>query len=182
MIRRIQRYAESHPLAFVMMVGGLFRLIAAIFSQGYGMHDDHFLIIEAAQSWVDDYDYNNWLPENRPNQNPGGHSLFYVGLHYALFSFLDMFSFLTPKANMFIVRLLHAAYSLLIILFGYKITRNLTDTKTAKQVGLVLALFWVMPNLSVRNLVEFTCIPPLMAATWFLRSEERRVGKECRSR
>ena len=24
------------------------------------MHDDHFLVIEAAQSWVDGYDYKGW--------------------------------------------------------------------------------------------------------------------------
>jgi hypothetical protein len=38
------------------------RLVAAIFAQGYFAHDDHFLVIEAAQSWVDGSDYNNWLP------------------------------------------------------------------------------------------------------------------------
>jgi len=40
----------------------IIRLIAAIFSQGYGMHDDHFLIVEASASWVDGFDYNHWLP------------------------------------------------------------------------------------------------------------------------
>jgi hypothetical protein len=38
----------------------IFRLIAAIFSEGYGMHDDHFLIVEAASSWADGFDYNHW--------------------------------------------------------------------------------------------------------------------------
>lgn len=40
----------------------LLRLIAAIFSQGYGMHDDHFLVVEASGSWVEGADYNRWLP------------------------------------------------------------------------------------------------------------------------
>ena len=46
------------------------RLIAVIFSQGYGMHDDHFLIIEASSSWVAGYDYNNWLPWTEGNTGP----------------------------------------------------------------------------------------------------------------
>ena len=41
------------------------RLLAAFFSQGYFAHDDHFLVIEAAQSWADGHDYNNWLPWNQ---------------------------------------------------------------------------------------------------------------------
>ena len=40
----------------------LIRIVAAIFSPGYGMHDDHFLIVEASASWVDGFDYNHWLP------------------------------------------------------------------------------------------------------------------------
>ena len=40
------------------------------------MHDDHFLVIEAAQSWVDGEDYNKWLPKNRKDGAPTGHSWF----------------------------------------------------------------------------------------------------------
>jgi hypothetical protein len=36
------------------------RLIAVIFSQGYGFHDDHFLVIEASEAWAKGYDWNNW--------------------------------------------------------------------------------------------------------------------------
>mgnify|MGYP000730876582 FL=1 len=63
------------------------RLIAVIFSQGYGMHDDHFLIIEASSSWVAGNDYNNWLPWTEGNTGPDGHSFSYVGLNYIYFLF-----------------------------------------------------------------------------------------------
>jgi hypothetical protein len=36
------------------------------------------------------------------------------------------------------------------------------------MTGLLLSVFWFMPFLSVRNLVEFACIPPLMYATWLI--------------
>ena len=73
-------------LKTIMIVAGFFRILAALFSQGYGMHDDHFLIIEASASWVDGYDYNNWLPWNKPEGAvPEGHSFTYVGLNFIFF-------------------------------------------------------------------------------------------------
>ena len=63
----------------ILFAALIMRLIAAIFSQGYGMHDDHFLIIEASSSWVDGYDYNGWLPWSEGNRGrPEGHSFSYV--------------------------------------------------------------------------------------------------------
>ncbi|MCC7051238.1 MAG: hypothetical protein IT239_05605, partial [Bacteroidia bacterium] len=79
MINKIKSFTNKRPLAFVLLVAFIPRFIAAIFSKGYGMHDDHFLVIEAAQSWVNGYDYNAWLPWTQGNQGPSGHSLFYVG-------------------------------------------------------------------------------------------------------
>jgi len=151
------------------MLAFLFRFISVLFSQGYGMSDDHFLIIEVAQSWVDGFDQNNWLPgPHNPNAVPSGHSLFYTGLHYYLFVFLKMLGITDPTFKMYIVRLLHALYSLITVKFGYKIAEKLSGKENAKTVGLLLAVLWLFPMLSVRNLVEMVCIPPLMYATWLL--------------
>src|SRR6478609_7438858 len=77
------------PLQQLLIMGAFFRLISVVFSKGFGWHDDHFLIIEASQSWVDHFDYNNWLPsKDAPDRQPSGHSLFYTGLHYFIFKFL----------------------------------------------------------------------------------------------
>ncbi|MFM2047620.1 MAG: hypothetical protein RI955_166, partial [Bacteroidota bacterium] len=54
-----------------------------------------------------------------------------------------------------------------------KITEKIANTDTAKKVGLVLALFWIFPFLSVRNLVEMACIPPLIIATWLVVKNEK---------
>ncbi len=75
---------------------------------------------------------------------------------------------------MFIVRFLHAAYSLLIVYYGYQITIKLGNQKTAKHVGIFLALYWLLPFMSVRNLVEVVCIPPMMIGFYLgLKSDER---------
>ncbi len=162
---------NESPLASILFIAFLVRLLAVIFSKGYAMHDDHFLIIEAAQSWVDGADYNNWLPAN--SDKPSGHSFFYVGLHYIFFRFLEILGITEPQTKMYLVRFIHAVYSLSIVYFSYRITEKLSDVRIAKQVGLLLALFWILPMFSVRNMVEFICIPPMLFALWtFVKHED----------
>lgn len=167
----IKKKWEQSPLQLILGVGIFFRLLSVIFSKGFGMHDDHFLIIEVAQSWVDGSDYNYWLPGSGAAQ-PTGHSLFYVGLHYYLFSFFKLLGFADPNAKMYVVRLLHASFSLLTIVLGFKITEHYSDKKIARVSGLLLAIYWFMPMLSVRNLVEVVCVPFLLYATWLIIKAE----------
>ena len=144
------------------------RIIAAVFSQGYGMHDDHFLVIEASSSWTDGYDYNHWLPGSEGNKGPEGHSFSYVGLNYVYFSVLKGIGISDPKILMLINRLIHGFFSILVVFFGIKITEVLSNKKNAIIVGWFLALLWVIPFLSVRNLVEMACIPFLMWSIWLM--------------
>ena len=51
--------AWRHPLLLPLLAGLLLRLAAALYGGGYLMHDDHFLVVEAADSWADGEDYNN---------------------------------------------------------------------------------------------------------------------------
>lgn len=173
----LNRLWDEKPLQLILFAGAFFRLLAVIFSKGYGMHDDHFLVVEAAQSWVDGKDYNNWLPTfTRSVTEPTGHSLLYPGLHYFLFQFLEFTGIFDPQIKMFVVRLLHAALSLTIVSMGYDIALRAGGQKAARTAGLLLALLFFMPMMSVRNLVEFVCIPPLMYATWlvFKNDEEKK--------
>lgn len=166
-MEKITSKFRSNPLISILILAFTVRLIAVTFSQGYLMHDDHFLVIEAAQSWVDGYDYNNWLPKNSKSGNPTGHSMFYVGIHYIFLSVLNILNISDPAVKMFFVRLLHAIYSLLVVFLGYKITKKIDGEKSAIGVGLLLAIFWFFPILSVHNLVEFVCIPPILAGLWY---------------
>jgi hypothetical protein len=157
------------PLQIIIGLGILFRLLAVLFCKGFGFFDDHFLIIESSQSWVDGFDYNNWLPSpTNPGRKPQGHPLLYPGLHYFLFYLLKMIGLNDPQGKMYVVRLLHAAYSLLIITYGYKITEKFSNKKVAIYAATFLSLLWFMPFLSVRNLAEWVCVPPLLIATWLM--------------
>ncbi len=153
LISTIKSYYKSNPLGLIMLSALFFRLLAAIFSRGYGWHDDQFLVIEIAQSWVDGIDYYSWLPSADGTNPPEGFSFFYVGLHYLLFRFFEIISIINPQTKMLFVRLLHAFWSLLIVYYGYKITLHLSNIDNAKLVGWILSLFWFFTMLSVSNLV-----------------------------
>ena len=133
------------------------------------MHDDHFLVIEASASWAHGYDYNHWLPWSPLSDGkPEGHSFTYVGLNYFYFVLMKAIGIVDPKVLMLINRLVHAAFSLLIVNFGFKITQKLGSRELAVKVGWILALLWVLPFLSVRNLVEIVCIPFMMWGVWLV--------------
>jgi 4-amino-4-deoxy-L-arabinose transferase-like glycosyltransferase len=159
---------EKKPLQFILLLALVLRLIAVIFSKGYGMHDDHFLVIETAQSWFDGAAYNNWFLERETGSTPTILNFFYAGLHYIMFYLLESIGITDPQAKMYFVRFLHALWSLLIVYYGYKITEKLADQKTAKTAGIILAALWIMPFMGVHNLVEAVCIPFLLAGYWYL--------------
>lgn len=170
----IQRFKAAYtPLQQLLILGFGIRLVAVIFSKGFGWHDDHFLIVEAGQSWADGFDYNYWLPsESDPSRVPQGHPLLYTGIHFVLFRLMQVLGLFNPQAKMFFIRLLHALWSLLIIKYGYKIAEHHAGKKAAWYTGIFLAFFWFMPFMSVRNLVEFVCVPAVLMAIFHLKKEQ----------
>lgn len=157
------------PLSLILSLAVLLRVLAAFFSRGYAFHDDHFDVIAIAQHWVEGVP--DWLHEDLPPR----HSMFYVGLHYILFYMCDHLGFTHPEGKMTLVRLLHGLYATLVVYFGYKITALLAGNREARLVGLLLALMWYMPFMSVRNLVEMVCIPPYLAAFYLMHKHPERL-------
>jgi len=171
----IRKLWEEKPLALILFLGILFRLIAVIFSKGFAFHDDEFLVLDPAGSWVDGFDYNSWLG-GRPEMNnaPEGPSLFFPGLHYLILYYLKWRGMVDPQHKMYVIRALMALWSFITIVVGYKIANLYGGKKVARQAGLLLSILWFMPMLSVRNLVEMFCIPPLLIATWLAVNPERK--------
>ncbi len=158
---------NKNPLLVILLLAFSIRLISAIFSQGYGMHDDHFLAVETPWSWTVGEDYKEWLPESQP----GGviqeaQNITYPAFNYLQFSVLNLAGIKNPRVKMFFIRLILALLSLLTVTYAYKITEKLSDEKTANTVGLMLALFWFMPFLAVRNLVEIVAVPLIFWGSW----------------
>jgi hypothetical protein len=164
----IRKYWAEKPLVLILLLGIVFRLIAVVFSKGWGMQDDHFLIIEPAQAWAEGINYNNWFPGPHHGSQPDGHSLFYSGVHFLIFLAFGFLHFNDPQLKMVVIRLLHAAFSLITVYYGYRLTEKLAGKEPATLAGLLLAVFWIMPFTSVRNLVEIVCIPFMLMGLWFI--------------
>lgn len=158
----------KNPLLVILIIAFGIRLISAVFAQGYGMHDDHFLAVESAWSWTVGEDYKEWLPKSQPEGKiTEAQNITYPVFNYIQFSVLKVLGVDNPKVKMFFLRLVLALLSLLTVAYGYKITEKLSDKKTANTVGLMLALYWFMPFLTVRNLVEIVAIPLIIWGAWF---------------
>lgn len=155
------------PLSFILLLALLIRMAAAFFSKGFAFSDDHFDVITIAQGWLDGLPL--WLNEPMPPR----HSMLYVLVHYAILYILEAMGIYSPETKMTVVRVLHGLYSLLVVYFGYKLTERLSNTQNARLVGLMLALVWFMPFMSVRNLVEMVCIPPYLAAFYLMVKQEQ---------
>lgn len=165
-------YYTQHPFRAILFVALLVRLVAVIFSKGYAMMDDHYLIIEQPQQWVDHYDENKWLPQYGAT-TPSGHSMFYIGIHYLLFLILQTLGVVDAQIKMYFIRLLHALWSMGIIYWGYLIVNKLSNQTYAKNTAWILSLIWLFPFLSVRQLVEFTCIPFFLWNIWLIIKNEK---------
>lgn len=171
---KIVKYYQDNPLKCIIWVAFLVRLIAVFFSKGFGMHDDHFMIIETSKAWANGHDFNYWMPwsQDPANLRPSGHNLLYPGFMWMFFSFLQFIGIKSLNTEMYLVRLIHALWSLLIVYYGYKLTEKYTNRRTANIAGWTLALYFFMPWLAVRNLMEVVCVPFLMAATWLYVKDE----------
>jgi hypothetical protein len=157
---RIIEFWEQHPLAGIMILAIVFRMAAVVFSKGYGMHDDHFCVVDLAQLWVNGS--HEWFRTSHLR------SILYPGLHYLLFDLMQKCGIFDPQIKMYAVRFFNAAFSLLTVFYGYKTMLLFSDKKTARLAALLLALLWPMPFMSVRDLQEMVCIPPMMIGIYFL--------------
>ncbi len=155
-------WVVAHPAAAIMVLAAASRLVAVAWAKGYAMHDDHFCVIEPAQQWVDGSKVPS--PDHVPKRN-----LLYVGVHAALFFVLEALHITDPDAKMLVVRLLHAGWSLAAVWYGMRLAACV-DPSIWVRAGLLFAVFWPLPYLSVRTLAEAACLVPLiMAAYWMVR-------------
>jgi len=177
-MNKFRAFYNSNPLTVILFFAFLARLISSIFSRGYGMIDDQFLVIEPVQNWIDGQNIHGWLPDaSNPDAKPAGFSMLYPGLHYYFFFLLEKIGIFNPESKMLVVRFIHALLSLLVVRFGYKIAEKLGGKTNAEYVGWMLALLWYIPMMSVRNLVEMVCIVPLIYATWLIVKSDLNQNK-----
>jgi len=173
----IAKSFAQRPLLFILILAAILRLVAAIYSEGYLMHDDHFLVVESSASWADGNDYNNWLSWSqektgkfRTGQTPTPHptNLFYPSLHYLYFIGVDAIGMDNPREQMLILRLIHGFFSLIVVALAYMIANRLGGRKPAVLTGVLMASLAWLPIISVHQIIEVFSIAPLLAFSWVL--------------
>jgi hypothetical protein len=167
---------KERPLLLIIILAAVLRIVAAFFSEGYLMHDDHFWVVESSASWADSEDYNNWLPwsQEELGREPQPHytNLFYSSLHYIYFKGVNAIGMDNPREQALILRLLHGLLSLLSVVLAFKITNKLGGRKPAVLAGVLMASLAWIPMLSVHQIVEVFAIAPLLAFSWVLTKNE----------
>jgi Alg9-like mannosyltransferase family len=176
-MQAIYSFFEFNALRKILVIAFAVRLVAVFCAAGYMMHDDHFLTVEPASSWAVGQNFNDWLPSTENNRvAPEPISFLYPGTLMVFFRMMHASGLHDPMDQMLVIRLLHALYSLLAVWLVFKITEKLSNKQNAIVAALLMASLAIIPNYSVRNLVELVCIPPLMAGFWWLLCAQQKVG------
>jgi hypothetical protein len=164
----------------VLLAAAFVRLVAAVFSEGYIMSDDHFLAVEPVSSWVCGENYHNWYP-NEYNQvdHAQPFSYAYYFLNFVILKLCATTGIMNPFIQAFVLRLVHAALSLWGVYLFVKLAERLISSVTWRMYAI---WFWVFGGVvtvfSVHQLVETACIPfVLLAYLYVLKYFEReRIG------
>ena len=160
------KFLNTLNLKKILFLGLFFRIIATIFSKGYAFTDDHFEVVELAQSILDKGILGTF--PSIPKGEAYIFNLIYIEIHTLIFSLCESLGLYNPEGKMLMARFVHALFSMLTIYVGYRLTERLSNrSNNAKIVGLLLAIFWIFPFLSVRDLREFACIPPTMLGCYY---------------
>ncbi len=165
------KFLNNLNLKKILLLGLFFRILATIFSKGYAFTDDHFEVVELAQNILEKGVKD--LFSNIPKGEAYIFNLIYVEIHTLIFGLCESFGLYNPEGKILVARLVHALFSMITIYVGYCLTERLSNRPNdAKIAGLLLAIFWVFPFLSVRNLREFACIPPMMLGCYYACAKE----------
>ncbi|MEM8566653.1 MAG: glycosyltransferase family 39 protein [Bacteroidota bacterium] len=170
-MEKIKFYYSQNPLKTILLVALLVRLLASFFSKGYAFHDDHFDVIRVAQNWA--YGLPHWIESSTPPK----HSMVYPAFNACIIWLMDMFGATDPVFKTTVLRILHAFYSLLVVLFAFKITQIISNNKNAIHVAWIVSLLWFMPYLSVKFLAELVCVPPVLYAFYLILKSDKQRGR-----
>lgn len=160
----------------MLLLGGALRLLAAILSQGFLASDDHHVVVAAA----DQIASGVGLPATYAR------SALLPGAIAAIMTVGRTLGIHDPGIEMLLVRLVQAAYSLLVVYFVYRLLASPPDPSRSGEEGLQLrgavigsmlaAAFFAMPVTAVHQLEESVCQVPLLAAFWWWQRRATVLG------
>lgn len=159
--------------------GFFFRILAVLAAQGMSFGFDHYVYVENAQQIV-----SGELSAHELCTNPvysyffsHGHSLIYLYLNSTILYICELLHFFDARSKMFVIRLIHALISMLVIYYSYRITYRLANRKAALAVGLLTSMLWFMPFGSVMTIPENLAAIFVLASIYRLAKTRRRTYK-----
>ncbi|MFQ3574995.1 MAG: hypothetical protein SNJ77_01020 [Cytophagales bacterium] len=159
----LKRFSVSQLFFFAVCI----RLVAVIFSKGFGFSDDHFETVALADEFL----------LHKTAVWPKGEiylfSLIYPWAHAIIMGFLEFLGFDHPQTQMFWLRMFHAVLNLLMINGAGKLAKIHFGEQGQKLAVLILGFFWMMPFMGVRSLREMACMPFVVWAFYFLEKQNR---------
>jgi hypothetical protein len=164
-LNSISAKIHKHPLVSLLVIAAILRLLAVIFAKGYMASDDHFIVIRVVWDWLNDIP--TWFKDDTPIVR----GVVYQYSIYALMWLLKAVGITDPSPVMAINRVLHAMWSMTIIPLVYYGLRYFTDERAAWYGGFLVAIHFLMPFFSVRNMVEVVCQPFLFAGILLIEFE-----------
>ena len=154
---RLPDFIRSHPLATVLAIAVLLRLVAVLFSKGFMASDDHYETVSVAYNWLRNGAFNDsghLIWGSHASDDIARFPLYNL-LLYGIMKVNSFFGIESLDKMMYSVRAVHALLSLISVWALYRITRMVTwSTNWAVAAGLVAAVHFAMPYLAVRNLIE----------------------------
>ncbi len=98
----------------------------------------------------------------------------FIALHALVFKGLETLNIHKPEIATTVIRLMMALLSFHTIIAGYKMVNQLYNQRIAAFTGILLAGFWFIPWLSVRNMALMAAVPLFMTALYFLNLHLRK--------
>ncbi|MFZ1682676.1 MAG: hypothetical protein WAU88_00965 [Candidatus Zixiibacteriota bacterium] len=153
----MKQFIKNHPLAFVIIVAVLLRIMAVNWSKGYMASDDHFETISVASYWMQ---HGLWDADGHLTWvgSPGSGICrvpLYTLMIYGVMKVAHSFGADSLDCIMYWMRAFHALLSLLSVWGAFRLAEIVTGSKKwAVAAGLVAAANLAMPYLAVRNLIE----------------------------
>ncbi|MBI1966461.1 MAG: hypothetical protein HYS40_00570 [Gemmatimonadetes bacterium] len=167
LLQRAPQAFTRRPLPFLLLLGAVVRLVAALCSPGFLTSDDHHVLVGAADT----------LASGLPLPADYKRSVLYPGAVALIMAGVRSVGITSPDVEMLVVRLIHAGYSLLGVYLVFRILDRQASRDRAILGGLFTAAFFAFPVTAVHQFEEAVCQVPLLAGWWWLvRAEDARVG------
>jgi len=150
-------WIRKHPLAFVLIVALIVRLLAVVYAKGFIHSDDYYDTVEISYDWVRHGLFaadGNLHWREQPATTIVRFPL-YTLILYGIMKAHVAVGITSLDSIMYTTRLLHALLSLIPVWVVFRIVRRYSKSdKWAIFGGLFVALHFAMPFMGVRNLIE----------------------------